>query len=144
MFRESAAEDRSILVVAFNSRVFGVDPATGRRVWERALAYYAGLGEVELLIHGARVFACNGRSLMSLEYPTGRVVGEVTIPGSYRGRPTMLIEAGRLYVANRGELTCFNMDGQQLWHDGYSGKGTGSMALGFPDNIRQADDAGSQ
>jgi len=141
MYRDSAAEDRSILVVGLNSRVFGVDPASGRRVWEHLLDSTPA-GEVELLVHGGRVFATNGRVLACLEYPSGRLVGTRHLPGTFKGRPTMLLEAGRLFVGTRGELTCYDMDGHELWHDGFPGKGVGSMSLGFPDNVRQADDAG--
>ncbi len=143
MYRRSAEEDRSILVVGLNGRVFGVDPATGAHVWEHALSSVPS-GEVELMIHGARVFASNGRKLACFEYPSGRPVGVVDIPGAYKGRPTMLLENDRLLVATRGELSCYNMDGQLLWHDPFAGKGVGSMSLGFPGNVRQADDIGSQ
>ncbi|MEC7519869.1 MAG: PQQ-binding-like beta-propeller repeat protein [Myxococcota bacterium] len=141
-YRESGAEDRSILVVAFAGKVFGIAPADGSVRWEHSVAY---AGAVELQIHGGRVFASTGASLHCLDYATGRLLGKVQVPDRYKGRPSMVIEGDRLYLGSQGEVTCFRLsDGAALWTQGLEGKGLGRVALGFPGNVRQADDAGTR
>ncbi|HBQ15161.1 MAG TPA: hypothetical protein DEF51_29910 [Myxococcales bacterium] len=141
-YRESAAQDRSLLVVAFAARVFGLKPDDGSVAWEHVMS---GGGEVEIQVHRGRVFATTGRELHCLDYLTGRVIGKVTVPDRYKGRPTMVIERDRLYLGSAGEVTCFALDdGRVLWSQGFPGRGLGGVALGFPGNLRQADDRGSQ
>ena len=43
-YREDGSEDRSILVVAFTRKLFGLDPRNGSVVWENAIQ---GHGEIE-------------------------------------------------------------------------------------------------
>lgn len=56
----------------------------------------------------------------------------------------MLVDGGHVYVARGGEVTCFTTQGQVVWFNPFKGKGTGSIALGLPGNVRQADDIGSK
>ncbi len=129
-----------MLVVAFSGSIFGLDGATGATRWEHSLAYN---GEVELLIQHGRVYATTGLALHCFDYASGRVLGKVHIPDRYKGRPSMVIERDRIYVGSGGEVTCFSIGGEALWTQGFSGKGIGRVALGFPGNVRQAD-AGRQ
>lgn len=142
-YREDAREDRSVLVVAFAGQVFGLEPRTGSIVWEHALNRHRW-GEVEVLVQGGRVFATDGRELHCLDYRTGSPIGRVVIPDRYKGRPSMVIEGDRIFVASQGEVTCFSVAGDLLWAQEFSGKGMGAVALGFPGNLRQADDAGTR
>jgi outer membrane protein assembly factor BamB len=142
VYRKDASEDRSVLVVGLNRRVMGFDAHSGKPRWEHVLPQ--GSSEVEIVVHEGRVYASSGYQLMCLGYPDGRLIDTIALPGTYKGRPTMLVEGDRLYVGLRGEICCFDLAGQLLWHDGLSGKGVGSVSLGFPDNVRQADDRGTQ
>lgn len=95
-YREEGSEDRSILVVAFNRKIFGLDPKDGSVAWEHALE---GLGEVEVLMAEQRVFAITYSHLHAFHYPSGTPIGSVALPGRYKGRPSAVIERGRLYGA---------------------------------------------
>lgn len=140
-YREEGSEDRSILVVAFNRRIFGLDPKDGSVAWEHALE---GLGEVEVLMAEQRVFAITYSHLHAFHYyPSGTPIGSVALPGRYKGRPSAVIERGRLYVGASGEVACFDLDGRALWVQPFAGKGLARVTLGFPGNVRQADDVGS-
>jgi outer membrane protein assembly factor BamB len=142
MYRDDPTEERPILVVAFNGRVYGKDPRTGVTHWEHQLE---GMGhtQVELTFSRGRIYASNGYTVACFAYPTGERLGTTQVPGSYRGRPTMLVEGDYLYLATNGELSCFDRDGKLVWHDPFPGKGLGSVALGFPGNVRQSDNVGS-
>ncbi|MCU0674155.1 MAG: PQQ-like beta-propeller repeat protein [Myxococcota bacterium] len=139
-YREDGSEDRSVLVVAFNRRIFGLAPADGSLVWEHALE---GLGEIEVLMAEGRVFAITYSHLHAFHYPSGTPIGVVALPGRYKGRPSAVLERGRLYVGASGEVACFDLDGRALWVQSFSGKGLARVTLGFPGNVRQSDEAGS-
>jgi outer membrane protein assembly factor BamB len=139
-YREDGREDRSILVTAFSGSIFGLDPATGAVRWRHAL----GDGTIELQFRAGRVFASTSQVLYCFEYPSGVPLGRVQIPDQYGGRPTMLIEGDRIFLGTHGELSCFDLTGKVLWAQPFQGQGFGSMALGFPNNVRQADDVGSR
>jgi outer membrane protein assembly factor BamB len=118
-----------------------MDRFTGEHRFEHALDR---LGEVELAVLGDRIYATTGKTLYCFEYPTGVLLGTAAIPGKYPGRPTLLLDNGLVIVATRGEVSCFDDKGQLLWFDPLPDRGVGSVALGFPDNVRQADDQGSR
>lgn len=139
-YRSDASEDRSILVVAFGGKVFGVVPGTGEIAWEHVVGTLYPVVEIQIA-HG-RVFAATAASLYTFDYPSGEPLGEVSIPDTYEGRPTMALERERIYLASSGEVTCFGLDGTVQWVQGFAKKGLGAVALGFPGNIRQADHSG--
>src|SRR5690606_37906304 len=136
-YRQGGREARSILVTALSGSIFGLDPATGAVRWRHAL----GDGTIELQFRTGRVFASTSEVLYCFEYPSGVPLGRVKIPDHYDGgRATMLIEGDRIFVGTRGELSCFDLTGKVLWTQAFQGQGFGSVALGFPDNVRQADE----
>lgn len=136
MYRESADEDRSVAVFGLNGRVFGIDAASGRRLFE----HQVGSGDIELEVGHGRVFAHpHGAELFVFEYPSGRQIGHTRLPGDWPGRATMLLYDQRLFVCTGGEVTCVNLDGQVLWHDPMKGKGVGSVAIAFPGTRRVVD-----
>ena len=142
MYRDTAAEDRSVVVVAFGGRLFGLSVEDGAVLWEHG---GLGYGVVEVLVERDRIFvSADGRHMHCFTYPEGRRVGRIRLPGSYTGRPTMLLQDGRLFVGRGGQITCLNKDGQILWHDSMTGKGLGSVSIAFPGNVRHGDDVGSQ
>ncbi|MFK7987975.1 MAG: PQQ-binding-like beta-propeller repeat protein [Sandaracinaceae bacterium] len=141
-YRESAAEDRSILIVGFNGYLMGLSAREGTILWEQRLE---GWGTLEVLIHRAsRVYVTNGHELVCLDYGTGVPLHRVKVPDSYKGRATTVIEGDRLYLASGGEVTCFSLACEPLWTQGFKGRGIGEVALGFRGNFRQADERGSK
>lgn len=141
-YRESAAEDRSILVVGFNSYLFGLSAREGTILWEQRLE---GWETLEVLIHHAgRVYVTNGRELLCVDYQTGHPLHRTKVPDTYKGRPTAVIEGDRLYLGSAGEVTCFSLQCEPLWTQGFKGRGTGEVALGFRGNFRQADSKGAK
>jgi outer membrane protein assembly factor BamB len=142
MFRSSAAEDRSLLIVGINGVVMAMSPQSGRAIWRNDLKG-AGHGVVELLVTADLVVATGqGTRIHALAYRTGETLW--TAEHTSSGRATFLAEGELLFVAKGGELCCFSLDGERLWHERFSGHGMGTIALGFPGNVRQADWAGTQ
>ncbi len=128
-------------MVAFGGRVFGLEPSSGAVIWENPMGTH---GDVEILIHRGRVYATDGLSLRCFDYRTGASFGGTEIPDQYPGRPSMVIERDQIFIGSEGEVTCFDLNGQRLWSQGFKGKGVGRVTLGFPGNVRQADDIGSR
>jgi outer membrane protein assembly factor BamB len=128
----------NLLVSAFSGHVFGVDPGSGEVRWEHELDM-AGNATAVVLTRDA-VFAATFSMLSMIRYPSGELVWSV--PTSASGRATLLLDDDRLFVAKRGEIEAFALDGKTLWRNRFKGKGLGSVVLGVPGNVAQADDAG--
>lgn len=90
------------------------------------------------------MIAANAANIAFIDYQSGHVHAVLKIPGEYMRRPTMVISGGHLYIGRDGETSCMTMRGEPVWIQKFTGKGLGSVALGFPGNIRQADDVGSK
>lgn len=142
MYRQDAAPDRTILVTAFNSQLFGIDRATGQVRW--TVSEILGYGLFEIAIEHDVVIVASPVNLGFVEYLTGKILAVVPIGGEYPGRPTMLVDNGFVYIGRQGELTCFTTRGQKVWQEPFKGKGMSTMALGLPGNVRQADDPGAR
>ncbi|WP_437338605.1 outer membrane protein assembly factor BamB family protein [Sorangium sp. So ce394] len=134
-YRTTAAAP--VLVAAFLGQIFGVDPVTGRVVWEHKQDG-AGYTSTALLITPAAIYAASISNVACLRYPTGELLWEVKT--ATLGRATLLLEGDRLFVAKQGEIECFSLTGQSLWHNRFKGKGMGPVALGVPGNVAQSDD----
>jgi hypothetical protein len=143
MYRDDAAEDRSILVVGLNGRVLGMQRRTGQILWEHQLQEWVS-GEIEILIHRGRVYALGQHLLLLIDYATGTKLRETRLPGTFRGRSVLLLDGDQLFIGTGGEVSCFDLDGNALWHDPLKGRGVGAVGLAFPGNARQADTAGSR
>ncbi|XXX81546.1 PQQ-binding-like beta-propeller repeat protein [Sorangium sp. So ce134] len=133
-YRTTAAAP--VLVAAFLGQIFGVDPVTGRVLWEHKQDG-AGYSSTALLITPAAIYAATYNSIACLRYPTGELLWQAP---TAHGRATLLLEGDRLFVAKQGEIECFSLTGQSLWHNRFKGKGMGPVALGVPDNVAQSDD----
>lgn len=138
MYRVDAAPNRNVLVLGLRGRVIGKDRTSGATLWEYDMGTQY---DVELAVVDDRIFAGAGREIFAIEYPSGRLIGRAPIPGS-GGRCALLVDGQQLFIGVAGEINCFDWNGQLLWHDPMPGRGTGSMALGFPGNVRQADQRG--
>ncbi|WP_437603167.1 PQQ-binding-like beta-propeller repeat protein [Sorangium sp. So ce590] len=126
-----------VLVAAFLDQIFGVDPVTGRVLWEHKQGG-AGYSSTALLITPAAIYAATFSSIACLRYPTGELLWQAET--ATQGRATLLLEGDRLFVAKQGEIECFSLTGQSLWHNRFKGKGMAAVALGVPGNVAQADD----
>ncbi len=129
-------------MAAFGGKVFGVDRATGAVRWGAVIEDYGG--EVELAIESGVVVACTRKKLTFLRYATGEVLRQVELLGDYPRRPTMLLDQGQILVGRNGELACYSLAGDPVWQQPFQRQGLGSMAIGLPGQVRQADDAGTK
>ncbi|KYF69456.1 outer membrane protein assembly factor BamB family protein [Sorangium cellulosum] len=128
---------KPVLVAAFLDHLFGVDPVTGRMLWEHKLDGMMQ-SSTALLITPTTIYAASFSRITCLRYPTGELLWEAKTAVS--GRATLLLEGDRLFVGKQGEIECFSITGQSLWHNRFKGKGMGPVALGVPDNVAQSDD----
>ncbi|AUX42552.1 hypothetical protein SOCE26_039850 [Sorangium cellulosum] len=134
-YREIAAPP--VVVAAFVGQIFGVDPVTGQVIWEHKLDSGTG-ASTALLITPEVIYAASFSTVACLRYPTGELLWHAkTI---VLGRATLLLEGHRLFVAKQGEIECFSLAGQSLWHNRFKGKGLGPVAMGVPHNVVQSDD----
>ncbi|WP_438010758.1 PQQ-binding-like beta-propeller repeat protein [Sorangium sp. So ce321] len=136
-YRTTAAAP--VLVAAFLGRIFGVDPVTGRVLWEHKQDGAAGNSSTSLLVTPAAIYSATFSSVACLRYPTGELLWQ-SQTAQVHGRATLLLEGDRLFVAKGGEIQCFSLTGQSLWYNRFKGKGIGAVAMGVPDNTAQSDD----
>jgi outer membrane protein assembly factor BamB len=132
-----------LLVSAFNAKVFAVDRTTGDIVWKFLLVR----GDiVELAIDDQVVIACTTRTLVFLDYATGREIKYILRDDVAAGgtRPTMLVDDHHIYITGSGTVACYTTQGDLLWEQKFSGEGLGNAAIGFPGKVRQADDPGQR
>jgi outer membrane protein assembly factor BamB len=134
----SAPAPAPVLVATIGSKVFGLDRATGRVLWEHALNAY-GVA-CALVVQDDVVYAASMKDLACLDYRTGRVLWSSALAAS--GRVTLLVDGAQLFVGCGGEVECFSLGGKRLWHNPFKGKGLANVALGVPGQVAQADDAG--
>jgi len=148
MYRRDDEIERSVLVMASKGRVQGLDRASGEVRWEVVVTdqvdRYTNAFAVELLVTATRVYAASWMSndLVCVAYPSGQELGRVTLPLSTRGRPVMVVDGDQLFVARNGQVAALTLDGQPQWTQtfGHEGQKMVPTALGFPGNVRQADD----
>jgi outer membrane protein assembly factor BamB len=135
-YRESGPV--SILVAAFNGRLFGVEPSTGRLLWEHGLD--GAVIATSLVVTHNAIYAATGTKLSCVRYPAGDLAWSVRTHA--QGRGTLLLDGERLFLAKAGEIECFSLTGVSLWHNEFKGKGASDVALGVPGNVAQADATG--
>jgi outer membrane protein assembly factor BamB len=135
-FREEAPTP--VVVLAIDSRVLGIDPGTGEVRWDYSPGGLASAATA-LLVTPNHVFAASNKRLVCLDYPTGDLRWQADIPA---GRAVLLLDGGRLFVStSSGQADCFSIDGQHLWQNKLKGKGIGSVAIGLPGSVMQADES---
>ena len=136
MYRDNAATDRSILVLAFGGQVYGIDRTSGDTRWEVAID---DGGHVEIYVEGHIVIAATHSRIVFLEYATGEEIRGGDLPGLTQGRPTMIVDEENVYVARDGEVVCYGLGGKAKWRRTFSNAIASSVALGFPGIMRQSD-----
>jgi outer membrane protein assembly factor BamB len=128
--------DRSILLVGLNGQLVGLDRDSGEIRWENPLGRSGG--EVFVAIRYGLVVASPPTSVIyRVDYATGETLWQAQATGG--GQTTILIEPDCIVVGKAGYLDCFDHDGRKLWAQPLEGKGIGSVALGYPGNVAQAD-----
>ena len=144
-YREGEAlieADRSVLVVGVAGKVVGLERYTGQLRWRNDLPG-GGMGEVFIAFrYGALIVSAGGDAIFRLDYATGATLWQGRTQSV--GRATIVIEPDVIVVAKSGYIDAFGHDGRHFWTQPLSGMGVGATALGFPGNVAQADDAGSQ
>ncbi len=127
------------VVVAFGGKIYGMDPASGARVW----SYEADASlqrRVRLGVDRGRVYALMLGVLMCLELATGQLVWRVE-PAGYGD--TFLVRDGIIVFGVAGEVSAYAAaDGRLLWRDEFKGKGLGDVALAFAGAVAQSDATG--
>jgi outer membrane protein assembly factor BamB len=137
-----AEADRSILVIAINGRVRGLDRFNGALRWANDL-FEGGTGPVHVAFrYGVLVVSAGGKQVFRLDYTTGATLWSA--PTRSEGRATIVIEPDLIVIAKGGYIDAFSHAGQHYWQQPLTGLGTGRIALAFPGNVAQADDAGGQ
>lgn len=123
----------SPVVAAFGGRVFGLDPSTGRVLWEHEV----GSHTPRIIVTDTRVFVA-GNQLLCLTYPDGAVVWKQEQYTSLGA--TFILSEGRLLSGSGGEVVCYSaIHGELLWTNKFPGKGSAEVALGTPFNAMQMD-----
>lgn len=134
-----------LLIVATGGRVRSIDRRTGERQWEVAVVESSHpLGAhvhqaIELIVREDVVLAAAyaSKQLFCIDYRTGAVIGCVDL-GTI-GRKTLLIDGDQIFVGRGREVRCYDLRGQLLWQDSGQDGASGVVSLGFPGNVRQAD-----
>src|ERR1700733_12201096 len=135
--------DRSVLVIALHGRVHGIDRGSGEIRWTNDLGGWGSTGHVALAVaYGVVVAAAETGGVFCLEYLTGKTRWNEDTQSS--GRATVLIESDHIVCAKVGYIDAYTPQGQRLWQQPLRGAGTGTAALGYPDNVVQADAIGER
>jgi outer membrane protein assembly factor BamB len=136
MIHGNVATEAPIVVVAFNGRIFGMNPTSGERAW----SYEVGSFGVRIAFSDDRVFAINITTIICLDYRTGveQWKAEWKCPATATDA-SLLVQDERVFIGGGGTVTCYSaVDGKQLWRDEYKGQGHGSVSIGVPGNVAQA------
>lgn len=143
MYREAGATNRDLLITAFAGKVFALERANGAVRWHQVIGEAPFV--IDLHIGATVVLAVTGSLLVFIDYASGTILRKVEQVGEHRAeRPQVLIDGEHLFVARNGEVVCYTAGGDHVWTQPFRGQGFGNIALGFPNNVRQADDRGTR
>lgn len=143
MYRSDAGVDRSILVIAFAGKLFGIERASGATLWKVEIDGSYSSSVVEIEMGDEIVIACTSNRLAFVEYRTGKVLKNVERKET-AGRTTIMIDGDQMFLSSPGLTSCYTLQGDLVWHQGFKGEGYGEIAMGLPGHVRQADDRGSK
>jgi outer membrane protein assembly factor BamB len=133
---------KNIMIVGIGGKVIGLDAMSGEIRWEDGMKS-GGYGEVALAATEDLVFAsANSAKLFCYRYATGALVW--TADTNTTGRATIIVDEEQVYVAKGGVVDCYSFSGTKVWSQPLKGKGLGRIAMGFPGNIVQSDDPGTE
>jgi outer membrane protein assembly factor BamB len=134
MYRQA---DTDWLVVGFGQYLFGMDPKTGKKVWERDVIGPKGRGKpLRVVVESGRVFVCSMGTLACLSHATGEVHWKVELGAI---GDTLLVREDAIFVGGDGAAAAYSHQGERLWHEGFAGYGYAPVALAFPGRQAQGD-----
>ena len=126
-----------ILFVGISGCVTALRKKTGEKIWETLIGYYPH----QLCVERERVYvAMQGGDLYVLSAQTGEVLKKGSFPGTGQN-PTLLVEDGMVFVTAGGELTAFDLDGNQQWTNPFKGHGNNVVTLATTTKDRQGDES---
>lgn len=138
MYREAPGESAPLVIVAFNGYVYALERESGNIFWKNELT--SSGGPVELVIDRDIIVACDGYALVFIDYATGTLRKRIARKDVARAaRPVILPTGPHFIIGGNGEAACYTRDGELVWEQGFPGQGFGSVSLGVPGRVRQAD-----
>jgi outer membrane protein assembly factor BamB len=146
-YRDDAHDDRSLLLVAADSELVAFRRADGVVAWRQSFPItFLGIpakigGAVEIAIHQGRVYVGLRDRIVCLEYQTGAIVGQITLPRMVH-RASFLLDGDHLYVASADAILCLTHNGKTVWESPHGLSLRIGPALAMPGNVRQADEIG--
>lgn len=132
MYRENAAENRSLLLLGHDGRLRAIHRETGELAWtfspEEAYGYY-----VDFVILDGRVYLAAGDTVVCLEYVTGRGIGFTKLPSTI---VRLIADDGQLFAVGPEHVHRIDLSGNVAWSVPNSMQTDAKMAtLGFPGNV---------
>jgi outer membrane protein assembly factor BamB len=127
--------ESSIVVVAFQGRVFGLRRTSGRKVWEHRFDLDT---IVRVRVRAGRVFAISS-SLTCLDLATGALLWSAQLSGAlFSG--TLLVDGDQLIIGDSGMVASYDVvSGAPLWVNRFEGEREGHVALAREGEDAQAD-----
>ena len=126
----------SILVLAREEALVGIDRGSGHVRWRCALPNVTGRVVAIAIDAELVVAACEEGSVFGVDYTNGRGLWQAKFEHHAISGvpPTVLIDAGEIYVGYFGCVTRFGRDGQRVWalDDGHV---VTPCALGVPGHV---------
>ena len=128
---------KKILIVALGGSVVGLHMDSGVEVWRNNMTF-GGHAWVALAVSCERVYAsASAKKLFCIDRETGETLW--SHPTTGLGRATLLVNQHKVVVCKGGQVDCFSVDGTLIWSQNLKKLGKGVAALGFTDNVVQAD-----
>lgn len=125
------------LVVGLGGRVLGIDPMTGAELWRNEMLH-GGLEYVAIAVFDECVVAsASAARVFYIDRKTGETIWSEKTTGI--GRASLIKEGSQIFICKGGHLDCFSETGNVLWSQDLRKVGKSGAALGFTDNVVQAD-----
>jgi outer membrane protein assembly factor BamB len=144
-YREDAADDRSLLLVAANDEVIAYRRTDGVVAWRQSMptvkvfgVVASDIGPLEIAIVNGRVYVGLRDRIVCLDYKSGAVIGQVPLPEAVR-RPCFLIDGEHMYIVATETMICMSLDGRLVWQSPHGLSLMDGPALALPGNIRLGD-----
>ena len=125
------------LIVGLGGRVLGIDPRTGSELWRNEMLH-GGLDYVAIFVSDACVVAsASAARIFCINRETGETNWSEKTTGI--GRASVLKEEDKVFICKGGHLDCFSETGRLLWSQDLRKVAKSGAALGFTNNVVQAD-----
>lgn len=125
------------LIVALGGRVLGIDPSTGLALWRNEMLH-GGLDYVAIAVGDDCVIAsASAAKVFCITRETGETLWSTKTTGI--GRASLIREEDKIFVCKGGLLDCFTAQGELIWTQNLRKVAKSGAALGFTDNVVQAD-----